>query len=105
LAAVSYIAPGTTSGGAPGGMPPAGSRAAALDGAIRNNLPLPSGTAQQAKAPVIKLGPVAPLITSPDDAGPRPAAIDPAPVSAPDVGDDGPPAIVPLSPATGCDGT
>jgi hypothetical protein len=101
LAAVSYTAPGEMLGG----MPPAGSRAAALDGAIRNNLPLPPGTAQQAKAPVIRLGPVAPLITSPDDLGPKPAAIDPAPVSAPDVGDDGPPAIVPLSPATGCDGT
>jgi hypothetical protein len=101
LAAVSYSAPS----GMPAGMPPLGSRAAALDSTIRNNLPLPPGTVQPAKAPVIKLGPVAPLITSPDDPGPRPAAVNPAPVSAPDVGDEGPPAIVPLSPTMNCDGT
>jgi hypothetical protein len=106
LAAVSYAAPNGLSGGMPAGMPPSGTRAAALDSTIRNNLPPPlPGTTQQAKAPVIKLGPVAPLISSPDDPNPKPAAINPAPVSAPDVGDDGPPAIVPLAPTLNCDGT
>ena len=89
---------------APAGMPPRGGRAAMLDGVIYNNLPLPGAT-QPVKAPVITLGPVAPLISSPGDPGPKVAAVNPAPVSAPDVGDDGPPAIVPLSPSTTCDGT
>jgi hypothetical protein len=97
LAAVSYTAPGE--------MPPVSGRAVALDKTIRNNLPLPPGATQQAKAPVIKLGPVAPLISSPDDPGPKLAGVNPAPVPAPDVGDDGPPAIVPLAPTTSCDGT
>jgi hypothetical protein len=86
-------------------MPLRSGRAAMLDGAIRNNLPLPPGATQPIKAPVITLGPVAPLISSPGDRGPKFAAINPAPVAAPDIGDDGPPAIVPLSPSTACDGT
>jgi len=97
LPAVSYTAPA--------GMLPRSGRAAGLDGAIRNNLPLPPGATKPIKAPVITLGPVAPLISSPDDRGPKIAAVNPAPVSAPDVGDDGPPAIVPLSSPTSCDGT
>jgi len=101
LAAVSYTAPGSM----PDAVPSASGRVAALDNAIRNNLPLPPSTTKQAKAPMIKLGPVAPLISSPDDPNPKPAAINPAPVSAPDIGDDGPPAIVPLSPSMSCDGT
>src|SRR5580704_13043933 len=44
---------------APAGMPPRSGRAATLDGAIHNNLPLPGAT-QPVKAPVITLGPVAP---------------------------------------------
>jgi hypothetical protein len=82
-----------------------GGRAAMLDSAIHNNLPLPPGATQPIKAPVITLGPVAPLISSPGDRGPKVAAVNPAPVAAPDIGDDGPPAIVPLSPSPTCDGT
>jgi hypothetical protein len=94
---------------APGGLPPApgGGRAAALDSAIRNNLPpLPhppqAGIARQEPLPVIPLvqGQVASSL--PPAGGDKVAAI--KPLLAPDIGDEAPPAIVPLTPASTCGG-
>lgn len=99
--AVSYTAPGV--------IPPpvTNGRAATVNGAIRKNLPLPGtpqgGAGPAVRAPVIVLGPAAPLLPSASgDPADKTAAANPAP--APDVGDVGPPAIVPLAPATSCGG-
>ncbi|HXO02280.1 MAG TPA: hypothetical protein VN900_09505 [Stellaceae bacterium] len=92
------------------GLPPAAGtgRAAALDSAIRNNLPLPRATqpgiARRDPLPVIALAPAqpAPATQSATDPGDKVTAFNPLP--APDIGDDGPPAIVPLAPASTCGG-
>ena len=92
-AAIAYAAPGALP------PPPGSGRAAALDSAIRGNLPplprpVPLGTAQRAAVPVITL---APAVGPPAATADRTAAFTPAP--APDIGDVAPPAIVPLAPA------
>jgi hypothetical protein len=91
---------------APKALPPApgSGRAAALDMAIRSNLPpLPHGAqadvAQPAPLPVITLGPSA--AAAPVVIGKAPAA---APLPAPDIGDDAAPAIIPLAPTATCSG-
>jgi hypothetical protein len=91
--------------------PPGTGRAAALDSVIRGNLLLPlpraaeAGIARRDSLPVISL--------TGDDTGlasaPAPAADSGAiaafnPLPAPDVGDDAPPAIAPLAPASSCGG-
>lgn len=90
---------------APGGLPPppGNGRAAALDGVVHGNLPpLPFGGAdlgsRRAAPPVISLGPG----RAAADAGARIGGFNPLP--APDVGDEAPPAIVPLAPASRCGG-
>jgi hypothetical protein len=90
---------------APKGLPPAPGvgRAAALDSVIRGNLPaLPHptqpGSAPRNPLPVISLGPAAPSSGAED----KTAAF--APLPAPDIGDEAPPAIVPLAPSTTCGG-
>lgn len=91
---------------APQGLPPApgSGRAAALDTVVRGNLPpLPHpaspGAAGRNALPVIPLAPATP---------PLPRAADKtavfAPLPAPDIGDEAPPAIVPLAPSTSCGG-
>jgi hypothetical protein len=101
----------TVSYTAPAGLPPAAGtgRAAALDNAIRNNLPpLPRaaqpGTMRRDPLPVIPLAPARPGAGTPPapDPGDKVSAFNPLP--APDIGDDGPPAIVPLAPASTCGG-
>jgi hypothetical protein len=101
MPAVTYTAPG-------GLPPPAGTgRAAALDTAIRNNLPPLSrgpqpGIPPEKPLPVITLGPAAPSLTpSSTGASDKVAAFNRLP--APDIGDDGAPAIVPL-PTSTCGG-
>jgi hypothetical protein len=94
----------------PLGLPPANGRAAALDSAIRNNLPplpraaQPTG-ARRDSLPVISLNGggagVAP-ISAPNAAGGAAATVKSLP--APDIGDSAAPAIVPLPPTTGCGG-
>jgi hypothetical protein len=86
----------------PGTLPPApgNGRAAALDSAIRNNLPplpgpAPATEPKHSQLPVIALVPGRPA------AGSASGAADPssAPLPAPDVGDDATPAIIPLATA------
>jgi hypothetical protein len=73
-------------------LPPGPGRAAALDKTVLNNLPLLVVPGQK---------PVAWQALPPGVAGTaNGTAFDP--VSTPDVGDKGPPAIVPLAPATAC---
>lgn len=90
----------------PTGLPAAAGagRAAALDSVIRGNLPaLPRpaqpGSAPRNPLPVISLGSGAPPLSASDN---KTAAF--APLSAPDLGDEAPPAIVPLAPTTTCGG-
>lgn len=103
LPAVSYSSPSDLPP-----LPGAG-RAAALDSVIRGNLPpLPravqGGIARRDPLPVITLGPSGfPAAIPPSaNAGDKVGAFDPLPT--PDVGDDAPPAIVPLAPASVCGG-
>jgi hypothetical protein len=99
--AIAYTAPGALP------PPPGSGRAAALDSAIRGNLPplprpAPAVSAQRPPVPVITLAPaVSPPVPAPVPAD-KTASF--TPLSAPDIGDDGPPAIVPLAPATTCGG-
>jgi hypothetical protein len=98
---VSYTAPGRF-------LPaPGGGRAAAIDSAIRNNLPaLPhpsqAGIAQRAPLPVLPLAQGQAASSLPSAGGDKIAAANPLP--APDIGDEAPPAIVPLTPASTCGG-
>ena len=92
--AVAYTAPGT--------LPPApgNGRAAALDDAIRNNLPplprpAPASDPKHSQLPVIALASGRPAAGSASGD----AAASSAPLPAPDVGDDAAPAIVPLATA------
>jgi hypothetical protein len=85
--------------------PPGVGRVAALDSAIRNNLPpLPrpvqSSDPRHSQLPVIALAPGGPFAgsTSWETSGIAAAASD-VPLPAPDIGDDAAPAIIPLAPA------
>ncbi len=87
-------------------LPPAPGvgRAAALDSAIRDNLPplphpaAPAAAAQPDPLPIIALT-RGQAVSSPAADG---TAF--APLAAPDIGDKAPPAIVPLAPVTSCSG-
>jgi hypothetical protein len=90
----------------PGTLPPAPGvgRAAALDAAIRNNLPpLPRpaqrSEPQRSQLPVIALAPGRPAAGSAAGQTGGGTAASSAPLPAPDVGDEAAPAIVPLAPA------
>jgi hypothetical protein len=94
IPAVAYTVPGT--------LPPApgNGRAAALDSAIRNNLPplprpAPATDPKRSQLPVIALAPGRPAAGSASGD----AAASSAPPPAPDVGDDDAPAIIPLATA------
>jgi hypothetical protein len=94
---------------APNGLPPTpgGGRAAALDGVDRGSLPalprpMQPGSVQRQPAPVIALTPAAPAPSGRADMGDKVART--APLPAPDIGDEAPPAIVPLAPSTSCGG-
>ncbi|HEU0218650.1 MAG TPA: hypothetical protein VFQ90_18485 [Stellaceae bacterium] len=96
--AVAFTGPGT----APGTLPPApgNRRAAALDSAIRNNLPplpgpAPATDPKRSQLPVIALTPGRPAAESVSGD----TAASSAPLPAPDVGDDAAPEIVPLATA------
>ncbi len=92
---------------APMSLPPSpdGGRAVALDSTIRGNLPAlphraePAVAAQSDPLPIIALKPGQPIASQAVD---KTAAF--APLSAPDIGDKAPPAIVPLAPAASCSG-
>ena len=96
--------------GAPGPTAAGNARTAALDSTIRGNLPpLPRaakpGATRQEPLPVIPLTGA----KSTQGAAGRPASVPPVAVAASDpvvsdVGDSGPPAIVPLAPARNCGG-
>lgn len=86
--------------------PPGSGRAAALDSAIRGNLPPlprpgPPGSAPRNPVPVIALAPAPVATATSADVGDRLAA---APLPAPDLGDEAMPVIVPLAPASPCGG-
>jgi hypothetical protein len=92
---------------APVPRPSGTARAAALDETIRGNLPpLPhparAGHAHPNALPVIPLAPAAAPPPPAADSGDKTSAVDPLPV--PDIGDRGPPAIVPIPSATSCGG-
>jgi hypothetical protein len=96
--AVSYSVPGMLP------APPGGGRAAALDNAIRNNLPSLPRPAQasdpkRSQLPLIALPPS--RLTAGSAAGEAGGGTtaSSAPLPAPDVGDEAAPAIVPLAPA------
>ncbi|HWB50502.1 MAG TPA: hypothetical protein VG651_15435 [Stellaceae bacterium] len=97
--AVAYTVPGTLPAA------PGTGRAAALDSAIRNNLPaLPpravkSNDPPDRRLPVIALAPDQSAAAPSPGAGGNAAAGPFAPLPAPDVGDAATPAIVPLAPA------
>ena len=84
-------------------MPPPGNKEAELGATIQHNLPpmvrpAPPGAAQPGALPTIPLAAGAPGIPAGGASPMKPFAV----LSAPDVGDKGPPAIVPLAP--GCSG-
>jgi hypothetical protein len=87
------------------GLPPGGvGRAAAPNSAIAGNLPPlahagQTGVARQAPPPVIPL-----TASAPKAANPATGAQSFNPLPSPDVGDSGPPAIVPLTPGGNCGG-
>lgn len=93
----------------PGPLPPqpGTGRAAALDGALRNNLPplpraIQTGEPPRSRLPVIPLVPDKPA--TPDPGGGKAALAGADPLPAPDIGDAAVPAIVPLAPENACGG-
>jgi len=95
------------SDGATDGVPAPGSdRAAAIGGVIQHRLPLAlaveARTAHSDPLPVLSLTRRQPVPAPTSSAGGKAAASDS--LTVPDVGDHGPPAIVPLAPATSCGG-
>jgi hypothetical protein len=99
------VAYGTPSGLPP---PPGSGRAAALDSVILGNLPpMPrtahAGFARQRALPIIPLaGGKQAAMPALSAGGGSDAVAAFAPLPTPDVGDNGPPAIVPLAPASAC---
>jgi hypothetical protein len=99
--AASYTAPSTLPSS------PSAGRTAALDSAIRNNLPpIPRAAQTGAHRDALPVLPLTggPAISPPSSSGDKSnvAAFDPAP--APDIGDVNSPAIIPLAPASACGG-
>jgi hypothetical protein len=98
--------PAISDGTADGVPAPGSDGAAAIGGVIQNKLPLPSAvaarTAHSDPLPVISLTERNAGAPPASATGGQAAASDS--LTVPDVGDHGPPAIVPLAPATSCGG-